>query len=245
MTAWRTTGKWCSVSWKPSGKPTTRSGVPTLTSCSMDLELDAVRPVAARTVEQHVAVGDQVRPLVAAEEEAARSGQGLGAEEGADAGGRQRQGLDHGGRGCIGPAPPRAAAGPWRGTVRRLGPKPLRWSPALPTQRFSQPARVPPSLARPAPSELACRVLQRFLGIADLLLHFDFELLREALGLLLRIADQPNSAGGPLSAPWPPASARACRARRCGPGPSRCRGPRVCSTARSRSRRGRGSRSSR
>jgi hypothetical protein len=28
ITAWRTTGMWCSVSWKPSGKPTTSSELP-------------------------------------------------------------------------------------------------------------------------------------------------------------------------------------------------------------------------
>jgi hypothetical protein len=36
MTAWRTTGRWCSRSWKPRGKPTTSSAAPTsMSSCTL------------------------------------------------------------------------------------------------------------------------------------------------------------------------------------------------------------------
>ena len=33
-TAWRTTGRWCTVSWKPSGKPTISTELPTSTAAS-------------------------------------------------------------------------------------------------------------------------------------------------------------------------------------------------------------------
>jgi hypothetical protein len=47
MAAWRTTGRWCNASWKPSGKPTTSSGLPTSTSSSLPCRCAGVKQRSA------------------------------------------------------------------------------------------------------------------------------------------------------------------------------------------------------
>ncbi len=75
----------------------------------MELDLDAVREVLARFVDQHVPSGHEEQAAVAIEEESACGCQGSFAVEGGDSGGGQQQWFDHAGlksvRGRGGAAP--------------------------------------------------------------------------------------------------------------------------------------------
>lgn len=62
----------------------------------MQLDLDPIGQVTARSVDQHMAVSDHVKPCVSSKEEPACTGQGLRSEERGNTGCGQQQGLDHG-----------------------------------------------------------------------------------------------------------------------------------------------------
>jgi hypothetical protein len=61
----------------------------------VELDLDAIREVRGRLVDQHVPAGHEVQAVVAREEEAARTRERAGAIEGVDARGGEQQGFDH------------------------------------------------------------------------------------------------------------------------------------------------------